>query len=332
MTNGSDGTMADDETLGIVADIGGTNARFACATRRADGSIAIAHVEKYRTADTPSFEAAYRHYAQSLDIAVTRGVFALAGPVGKEEVKLTNSPWVLRPAGLAGRLGLESARLINDFEAIATAVGAFGPDDFRRLDGGRFEHPTDGVVSVVGPGSGLGVASINWMAGRPRIVPTEGGHIGFAPADDVEIHMLRFLLGRYPRVSAERLVSGPGLAQVHIALAKLEGRAIVPPDQVSLWEAAQSGKDQHAYASMERWLMLLGTVAGDIALAQGASAVVLAGGILPRIGDRLDTGLLLSRFRAKGRFETMMHGIPVAMISHAEPGLFGAATALAADL
>jgi glucokinase len=240
--------MADTEPLGIVADIGGTNARFASASRGADGKIAIAQIEKYRTADYPSFEAAYRHYAESIHVQAKHGVFALAGPVGKDEVKLTNSPWVLRPAGLAGRLGLESAKLINDFEAISTAVAAFGPEDFRRLDGGRFENPKDGVVSVVGPGSGLGVGSIHWSDGQPRVVPTEGGHIGFAPADDVEIHMLRFLLGRYPRVSAERLVSGPGLVQVHIALADLEGRAIRPPQQVPLWEAAQSGSDVHAFA------------------------------------------------------------------------------------
>jgi glucokinase len=270
--------MGETDLLGIVADIGGTNARFACAVRDETGRIAVTHVEKLRTADYPSFEAAYRHYADSIDLHPARGVFALAGPLGRDEVKLTNSPWVLRPAGLADRLGLESAR----------------------------------------------------SDGHGRVVPCEGGHIGFAPADEVEIHMLRFLLGRYPRVSAERLVSGPGLVQVHIALADLEGRAIVPPQQVPLWEAAQSGEDVHAFASMERWLMLLGTVAGDIALAQGACAVVLAGGILPRIGDRLDTGLLLSRFRAKGRFETMMHGFPVAMINHPEPGLFGAASALAA--
>jgi glucokinase len=261
--------MAEKEPLGIVADIGGTNARFACAVRGDDGKIAVTRIQKYRTADYPSFEAAYRHYEESLDLHAKHGVFALAGPVGKDEVKLTNSPWVLRPAGLAERLGLESARLINDFEAVSNAVAAFGPEDFRRLDGGRFENPKDGVVSVVGPGSGLGVGSIHWSDGQPRVVPTEGGHIGFAPADDVEIHMLRFLLCRYPRVSAERLVSGPGLAQVHIALADLEGRAIVPPQQVALWEAAQSGTDHHAFASMERWLMLLGTVAGDIALAQG---------------------------------------------------------------
>ncbi|PZU09756.1 glucokinase [Sphingomonas sp.] len=321
--------MAEKESLGIVADIGGTNARFARALRDADGTVSIADVQKYRTADYPSFEAAYRHYVESVDAQAKHGLFALAGPVQRDEVRLTNSPWVLRPTALPDRLGLETARLINDFEAVSIAVSAFGPEDFRRLDGERFENPKDGVVSVVGPGSGLGVGSIHWSGGEARVVPTEGGHIGFAPADDVEIHMLRFLLGRYPRVSAERLVSGPGLVQVHIALADLEGRAIVPPQQVPLWEAAQSGSDIHAFASMERWLMLLGTVAGDIALAQGACAVVLAGGILPRIGDKLDTQLLLSRFHAKGRFETMMHGIAVAMISHPEPGLFGAATALA---
>lgn len=321
--------MSDQEPLGIVADIGGTNARFACAMRDGDGKVSIAREEKLRAADFPSFEAAYRHYAERLDKPVRHGVFALAGPVGRDEVKLTNSPWVLRPASLADRLGLESARLINDFQAIAEGVDKLGPEGFRALSGGGFALPEDGVISIVGPGSGLGVAAIHRVSGQGEIIPCEGGHIGFAPADDIDIHILRVMLGRYPRVSAERLVSGPGLVQIHIALADLAGRAIVPPQQVPLWEAAQSGSDPHAVASMERWLMLLGTVAGDIALAQGASAVVLAGGILPRMGERLDTGLLLSRFRAKGRFETMMHGIPVATVAHPEPGLFGAACLLA---
>jgi len=321
--------MSDSDLLGIVADIGGTNARFACAARGADGQIRLAREQKYRTADYPSFEAAYHNYAERLGEPIKHGVFAVAGPVGQAEVKMTNSPWVLRTAGLDDRLGLETARLINDFEAIAASVGAFQPCDFRALDGGRFEIPADGVVSIIGPGSGLGVASLHRSEGVSRVVPCEGGHIGFAPADDVEIHMLAFLLGRYPRVSAERFVSGPGLVHVHVALAELEGRAIVPPQNIPLWEAALSGTDRYAFASLERWLMLLGTVAGDIALVQGAHAVVFAGGILPRIGDKLDTELLLSRFRAKGRFERLMHDIPVAVIDHAEPGLFGAATFLA---
>jgi glucokinase len=316
--------------LGVVADIGGTNARFAMAVQDECGRVSAVAVRKLCTRDFPSFEAAYQNYLDWLEFRPVRGVFALAGPTNQDEVKLTNCPWVLRPSALKDRIGLDEVRLVNDFEAIACAVGAIDASEFRRLDESRdFDMCTDGVVSVVGPGSGLGVSALHRNNGESHVVPCEGGHVGFAPADEVDIHILRFLLTRYPRVSAERIVSGPGLAQIYIALAQLEGRAIVPPHAVELWEAALSGADPHARAALDRWVMLLGTVAGDIALAQGAKAVVLAGGILPRFGRSLDVALLLSRFRAKGRFETLMRDIQVALVEHPDPGLLGAASLLA---
>ena len=317
--------------LGVVADVGGTNARFAIAVRGSGGQVLLEHLRTLRTADHPSFETAYRAYVDDLPFRPARGVFALAGPIVREEVRLTNSPWVLRHAALADRIGLDQARLLNDFEAVANGVAALAPEDFRTIGDAAFAIPTEGVVSIVGPGSGLGVALVHRTGGESRIVATEGGHVGFAPADEIDIQILRFLLERYPRVSAERLISGPGLVQIYVALAELEGRAIVPPHTVPLWEAAIAGTDQHAVAAAERWLMLLGTIAGDIVLAHGAAALVLAGGILPRFGAGLDTGLLLARFRAKGRFETLMHDVSMAMVTHPEPGLLGAATLLARD-
>ena len=315
--------------LGVVADIGGTHARFAVARRSSDGAISLENERKLLTADYPTFEAAFDHYRDGLPFSPRRAVFALAGPTVHEEVKLTNSPWILRPASLNERIGLDDVRLVNDFEAIANGVGGVDASRLMSLETGEpLALPGDGVVSIVGPGSGLGVGLLMRRSGGSRVIACEGGHIGFSPADDVDLHILRFMLTRYPRVSAERLVSGPGLAQIYIALAELEGRAIVPPHAVALWEAALNGTDPRALTAVERWLMLLGTVAGDIALAQGARAVVLAGGILPRFGARLDGGLILSRFRAKGRFETMMRGIPLSLVVHPEPGLLGAAMLL----
>lgn len=313
---------------GIVADIGGTNARFAIARRDSRGTIALSDHATLQSADFPSFEAAFRHYAQRLESMPHSGVFALASPVATEEIKLTNNPWVLRRSGLAQRLGLAHVTLVNDFEAIARAVSRLDRTSARSLTDVPFALPNDGVVSIVGPGSGLGVGMLIRRGGADQVIACEGGHTGFAAADEIDMHILRFVRERYSRVSAERLISGPGLVQIYIALAELEGRAIVPPHPIPLWQAALDDHDMHACAAVERWLMLLGTFAGDIALAQGAQAVILAGGILPRFAADFDMSPLLSRFLAKGRFEMMMSGMPLALITHPHPGLLGAATVL----
>jgi len=317
-------------TIGVVADIGGTNARFAVAT--VDGArIALAQQATLSTADFASFEAAFASYAARLPERPQVGAFALASPIAGSEIKLTNNPWVLRTAGLADRLGLARVALLNDFEAVARSVGELAPDELRPL-AGPAGLPPDGMVSVVGPGSGLGVAMLLRRNKAAHVIACEGGHIGFAPADAIDAHILRFVGGRYPRVSAERLISGPGLVQVYVALAELEGRAIVPPHPVPLWQAALGGEDAHAAAALDRWLMLLGGFAGDMALAHGAAAVVLAGGVLPRLAPDRDLAPLLARFTAKGRFETAMRGLPLALIVHPQPGLLGAATLLRENL
>ncbi|UAK23526.1 glucokinase [Sphingomonas nostoxanthinifaciens] len=321
----------DDDAAGspgVVADIGGTNARFATATKDASGKITLENRVTLRTADFPSFESAFQNYAAGLATPPSEGVFALASPINSDEIKLTNNPWVLRPSSLAGRLGLERVRLVNDFEAIARSIGCLQPDEFDSITQSPFALPQDGVVSVVGPGSGLGVGLLLRRGGTSNIIACEGGHVGFAPADEIEQHILRFVQGRYPRVSAERLISGPGLVHVYIALAELDGRAIVPPHAVPLWRAALEDGEPHACAAVERWLMLLGAFAGDMALAHGAVAVVLAGGILPRFEGKIDLTPMVSRFQAKGRFEAMMGRMPIGAIKHPEPGLLGAATVL----
>lgn len=319
---------APESPIGIVADIGGTHARFAVAHVTDTGVIALNHRATLRTVDFPSFEAAFLRYADRLPAMPRQGVFAIASPITGDDIKLTNSPWVLRPSALADRIGLESVALINDFGAIARGISRLPAEALRALAGPPLQLPRDGTVSIVGPGSGLGVALLCRQNGEDRVIPCEGGHVGFAPADQIDAFILRFISERYPRVSAERLISGPGLVQIYVALAELEGRAIVPPHAIPLWRAALEEGDRHASAAVERWLMLLGTFAGDIALAHGATAVVLAGGILPRFAAGADMAPLLSRFVAKGRFEPMMRGIAVALVTHPDPGLFGAATLL----
>jgi glucokinase len=209
---------------------------------------------------------------------------------------------------------------------VAHAVSVCGSQDFEPVAGPPEGLPSAGVVSVIGPGTGLGVAAL--LMGRPaRVIPTEGGHIDFAPLDSLEDMLLSQLRARFRRVSVERIVSGPGLQNIHSALAAIEGRALTPRDDKALWEAALGGEDSLAEAAFDRWCLAFGSVAGDLALAQGAEAVVLAGGMLPRVQHLLPASGFHARFTAKGRFEQRMAGIPILRITHPEPGLLGAAAA-----
>jgi glucokinase len=311
----------------VAADIGGTHCRFAIATRHDDGRIALSHEAKLKVADHASLQTAFEAYRDGLGRTAPRhAAIAVAAPVEGELLKLTNNPWVIRPAHVAERLGLESTMLVNDFAAVAHAVAACGPQDFAAVAGPEAGIPAAGVVSVIGPGTGLGVAMLLTGA-RPRVVATEGGHIDFAPLDSLEDMVLGQLRAQFRRVSVERVVAGPGLANILSALAAIEGRALPSRDDKALWEAALIEKDPLAEAAFDRWCLALGSVVGDLALAQGAEAVVLAGGMLPRVQHLLPQSGFHARFIAKGRFEARMAAIPILRITHSEPGLLGAASA-----
>lgn len=311
----------------VTADIGGTHCRFAIASRAADGAIRLTDIVKLKVADHASLQGAFETYRQGLGRPMpAHAAIALAAPADLELITLANNPWVIRPALAAERLGLESVRFINDFAAVAHAVSACGDDALEWIAGPGDGLPTQGVVSVIGPGTGLGVA-ILLTGAPPRVVATEGGHVDFAPLDSLEDKILQQLRTRFRRVSVERIVSGSGFANIHAAMAAIEGRAVPHRDDKALWAAALEEKDRLAEAAFDRWCLALGSVVGDLALAQGAEAVVLAGGMLPRVKHLLGQSGFHSRFMAKGRFETRMAAIPILHITHPEPGLLGAAAA-----
>jgi glucokinase len=210
---------------------------------------------------------------------------------------------------------------------VGHAVAQLDDAHFRSLCGPEGALPTDGVISVIGPGTGLGVSQVVRHRSGYDVISTEGGHISFAPFDRLEDQILAHLRQRYLRVSAERIISGPGLANLYAALAAIEHRPAHIADDTSLWEAALSGADPLAVAALERFCLCFGACAGDIALAQGANAVVVAGGLGLRLVDVLANSGFAQRFVAKGRFETLMATIPVKIITEPAPGLFGAAAA-----
>jgi glucokinase len=323
--------MAEQQMRQIVtADIGGTHARFAVASIAAGKVVALDEALTLKTGEHASFRTAWEVFA------ATRGgtlppelALAFAGPVGGETLKLTNNPWLIRPALMNAELGIERSVIINDFAAIGHAVAGLDDSHFAHVCGPTGRVSRTGVTSIVGPGTGLGVAALLRRVDSYDVIATEGGHIDFAPLDPIEDHILHFLRRDFRRVSVERIVAGSGIVNIHNALAALEGRAVIQRDDKALWSAALDGSDSLAAAALDRYCLCLGAVAGDLALAHGAEAVVIAGGLGLRLKDHLSRSGFAGRFSAKGRFEHRMEEIPVTVVTHPQPGLFGAAAAFA---
>ncbi|MFZ5707209.1 MAG: glucokinase [Pseudomonadota bacterium] len=312
----------------VAVDLGGTNARFAIAELHAGGRPTLGTPRKYRTADHAGLADAWAAFARDEGGALPDAAcIAIAGPVEGELIRFTNNSWTIRPATLAEELGLSSVTLINDFAAMAAAVGVLTEDELVSLGGPGGALPETGVTTVIGPGTGLGVAQLVRRHGRRIVLPTEGGHIDFAALDGFEEKLLARLRERHRRVSIERIVSGPALSDIHETLAMVGGLAIVPRDDASLWQVAIDGTDALAAQALDRLVMSFGAVAGDLALAHGANAVVVTGGLANRIEARLKGPLFHDRFRAKGRFEARMAHFPIRLARHPEAGLLGAAAA-----
>ncbi len=314
----------------VVADIGGTHARFAVATVEAGRVVALGEPVTLRTADYASLQTAWRAFGATLARPLPRAAaIAVASPIGGEVIRLTNNPWMIRPALISERLGVDQYVLLNDFGAVGHAAAQAPDKAFEHLCGPDVPLPGLGVTTVCGPGTGLGVAQLLRTATGYHVLETEGGHIGFAPHDAVEDALVTRLRARFTRVSAERVCAGPGIVPIYETLAAIEGRTVAGLDDKALWAAALKGCDSLALAALDRFCLALGSVAGDLALAQGAKAVVIAGGLGLRLKDRLALSGFAERFAAKGRFRQLMASLPVKLITLAQPGLFGAAAAFA---
>ncbi len=315
----------------VAVDIGGTHARFALAQLDGGHVATLGEPAVFRTAGFASLPAAWIAFEERLGRRAPRAAaIGLACPIGGEELRLTNNDWVIRPADLRDQLGVDRLSLVNDFAAIAHAVTHAGPDQLRPLCGPVAPLPTRGTISIVGPGTGLGVAALVRRENWDEVLPTEGGHMGFAPLDAFEDALLARLRRRHGRVSAERVASGPALGDIYALIDGAKGRSDDVNDR-TLWDRALAEEDGPAAAALDRFCKLLGSVAGDVALAHGAGAVVIAGGLGLRLARRLPTSGFGERFRAKGRFAPLMARLPVSLLTHEQPGLLGAAACFAQE-
>jgi glucokinase len=315
----------------ITIDVGGTHARFARAAIT-DGVIRLEEPVTLKTSDFASLKGAWDAYAaQAGGPLPNAAAIAIAGPVTGETVRMTNNSWILHTGALDEQLGIEKVTVLNDFGAVAHAVARAPESELIHISGPDLPLPESGTVSVIGPGTGLGVAHFHRFPGGYHVQATEGGHVDFAPVDAIDDRLLARLRPRHRRVSLERVVSGPGIVEIRAVLGAIEGRDLAELEDKAIWQLGLSGEDALCAAAVERFCLSLGSVCGDYALAHGASAVVLAGGLGLKLKDTLPRSGFAERFLFKGRYERMMQGIPIRMIVHPQPGLFGAAAAFARE-
>jgi glucokinase len=314
--------MTDDCLL--IGDIGGTNARFALAEMGAPG---YSNELVLKCADFESATQAVRHYLHSIDAAAPSAIcLAAAGPIVAQRVQFTNNDWNISAAELAEEFSIEAVQLLNDFEAIAYAVPLLSGDDCLPigLPEARPLAHADYTVGVMGPGTGLGAAGLCQRNGEIYPLASEASHGGFAPETQVQIDMLAVMRERFERVSAERLVSGPGLENVYWALTRIHGEQRQHLDAAEIFARNADNSDSRAAEAVQMFFEILGQVVGDYALALGAQdGMFIAGGIVQRYPELIENSRFRSGFENKGRYRSLMESIPTQLIMHPHPGLLG---------
>lgn len=312
----------------VAADIGGTHARFALAQVDDGRVLQLGEALTLKTTDYGGLGEAWQAFADHLGRPLpSAAALAFAYPVDDDLPDLTNMPWTIDPRTLPEDLGIVQHLILNDFCAIAHATATLGSSYFLHVAGPDIALPESGAISIVGPGTGLGVGLVIRKDDQYQVIASEGGNMDFSPHDDLDDRLMATLRRRYGHVSAERLVSGPALRDIYSAIAD----ATVPyADDRDLWQSALEGSDPVAAAALERFCLCLGAFAGNIALAHGANALVLAGGLGLRLRDHLRASGFAERLVAKGEYRSILEQLPVRLITHPEPGLYGAAAAFAA--
>ena len=308
----------------LVADIGGTNARFALI----DANRQLYAEHSLTCADFPDLATAITAYLQARgEPCPTRAAIAVATPITGDWIQFTNSPWSFSTETTRRELGLEQLLILNDFTALALALPLLGPDERRAIGGGT--PIAEAPIGLIGPGTGLGVSGLVWSGHHWLPLQTEGGHVTFSPADEREWAIGCLLRQRFGHVSPERLLSGPGLVNSYTALAELEGWPAEDLTPADITDRGLTGTCRHCVEVLELFCAALGTAAGNLAITLGArGGVYVGGGIVPRLGDFFDQSAFRSRFEAKGRFRDYLAAIPTWAITATNPALRGVAAAL----
>jgi len=321
----------------LAGDIGGTNARLAYFQPQ-NGHLQLVSEKVFPSREHREFGEIVARFVDESGARPEAACFGIAGPVRNGRVEASNLPWVIEQSLLAKQIQLPTTLLINDLEANAWGIGALAAGDLHTLNPATV--PPVGNQAVIAPGTGLGEAGLYWDGTRHHVFASEGGHTDFAPRNDLEIELLRFLINRFGRVSYERILSGPGLVNVYEFLRQTEGgkessttaAAIEVGDRAAaISRAALSGADALAEKALEMWVSVYGAEASNLALKLMATGgLFLGGGISPKILPKLTGPLFMEAFLAKGRLSPLLASMPVQVVMNDKAGLLGAARCAAA--
>ena len=318
-------SIGHNESPTLVADIGGTNARFALI----QGESHVPTQEMVLSGcDFPSPVEAIEHYLAQLNAPRPRAAaIAIANPITGDWVKMTNHVWEFSIEQTRKALGLEKLVVLNDFTALALALPFIDRAELRKVGGGEpVEHAP---LALLGAGTGLGVSGLIPCAAGWVPLQGEGGHATFSPANEREADILRIVWRDYPHVSTERLVAGVGIGNLYRAIAKLSGQTAESLTPAEITDRAINGGDPLCTDVLDTFCAMLGTAAGNLALTLGASGgVYIGGGIVPRLGEFFDRSSFRKRFEEKGRFSQHLAAMPTYVILAKTPALLGAAEAL----
>ena len=309
----------------LVADIGGTNARFGIAKRVKGGRWLIEHFAKFQGDDYPTFQGVLKAYLDPFGGSKPEhAIFSVAGPVSDNKVRLTNRDWALDGQVLSETFGFERTIIVNDFAAMTRCVPELDDDDFLHVKDGQAQ--SDAPILVAGPGTGFGVGYlVPLLQGGWQVLTTEGGHQAYAPQTDRELELLKNLREKFGFVSLEKVSSGSGMDDVHEAICKRHGVPYKLLSPAVIMEKAKRGDAVSLELCEIRAAATMGAV-GDMALSGGArGGVVLAGGVSERMIEFFKTEDSMSRFLKRGKRSDYMEDIPIRLLVNPRAALYGAA-------
>ncbi|APR34923.1 bifunctional transcriptional regulator/glucokinase [Paraburkholderia sp. SOS3] len=312
----------------LLADVGGTNARFALETR--PGEITQVHV--YPCADYPGIADVIKKYLKDTKIGrVNHAAVAIANPVDGDQVRMTNHDWHFSIEATRRALGFDTLLVVNDFTALAMALP--GLTDTQRVQVGGGTRRPHSVIGLLGPGTGMGVSGLIPADDRWIALGSEGGHASFAPSDEREDLVLQYARKKWSHVSFERVAAGPGIEIIYRALAARDKKRV--PSTLDVAEISKRGLegDPLAAETLDVFCGILGTFAGNIAVTLGAlGGIYIGGGVVPRLGDFFAKSSFRQRFEAKGRFEDYLKNVPTFVITAEYPAFLGVSAILAEQL
>jgi len=315
----------NEQPTGLIADIGATNTRLALV----GPGGAITRTRVVASEDFASLSDAIEAYlaAEALPAPPAHAVLAVAAPITGDEVTLTNHPWTFSIETMRQHFRFAQLLVVNDFAANALAIPHLTAADVSQIGGGK--AVAGAPIGLIGPGSGLGVSTLVASGVAVISLQGEGGHVTMAAADEREAAVLDLMRRRFDHVSAERVLSGPGLINLYNALCELSGEPAAPLTAAQITNAHIEDEHPRAREATVMFCAMLGTIAGNLALTIGAlGGVYIAGGIVPKLGEMFTQSNFRPRFEAKGRFHGYMAAIPTYVITHPEPALLGAAKLL----